>query len=380
MTEDDEKWMARAIRIARQGWGDTHPNPVVGAVLVADDRVLGEGFHARAGGIHAEVAALEQVEGEIPPGATLYVTLEPCSSTGRTPPCTDAILESGVRRVVVGTTDNDSRHRGRGISRLREKGLEVLSGVLDAECRDLNLIFHHVAETGNPLVAVKIATTIDGRTATATGSSRWITGDEARKDVHRWRRYFPAIAVGAGTVLRDDPALTARNASEVVCPIRLVFDRSGRLADCPDRRIFTDDFCGRTVVFSRRAQAAVLARTLPKPVSVVVLEDGPGWFSSLREWLCAESIGGVYVEGGSGFLGSLFAAGGVDYLFAYRAPKMFLDEKAMPPAVGLHPSEPADGLWLAGIRHETHGEDQLIRGFVRDGSSGIFRENTRYRV
>lgn len=361
---DDLHWMRRAIRIARQGWGRTHPNPVVGAVLASEGELLAEGFHACAGKPHAEVDALSKWEGEIPESATLYITLEPCSTFGKTPPCTELILSRGVRRVVVGATDNDARHGGRGITLLRERGVEVVSGVLDDECRDLNLIFHHLAASGEPLIAAKFATTIDGRIATASGASKWITGEESRQDVHRWRRYFPAIAVGAGTVLADDPSLTARFDSDVFCPSRLIFDRSGLLAKCPVRRVFTDEFSERTVVLTSPAKRDSLISALPSPGRVITLEPGQGWISSLRAWLKKEKIGGVYVEGGRGLLSELFEAHGVDYLFAYRAPRLFLDDRAVAPAAGLRPTDPSDGIRLVDVRHETFGADELMRGFV----------------
>jgi len=363
--DDDAEWMAKAVEVARRGWGRTHPNPVVGAILVADGRVLAEGHHAKAGGAHAEVVALTAVEREIPANATLYVTLEPCSSTGRTPPCTEAILRRGVKRVVVGALDEDERHCGKGLIDLRREGVEVVSGVLEKECRDLNLIFHHKARTGRPLVAVKIATTIDGRIATAGGVSKWITGESARADVHRWRRYFPAIGVGAGTVVADDPALTARvGKEEVHCPQRIVFDRSGMLASHPRKRIFTDDFASRTVVLTTVERKKDLVESLPGAVRVEALEREEATGGSIRGWLSEEGLEGLYLEGGKAVLSDFFAANAVDYLFAYRAPRLFLDDRAVGPASAGAPASPDEGISLSEVRHETFGEDQLMRGFV----------------
>ncbi len=369
MIPSDPVWMRRALKAARRGWGTTHPNPMVGAVLATPDKLLSEGFHQYAGQAHAEVRALEAFPEEIPPEATLYITLEPCSSTGRTPPCTGAILARNVRRVVVGALDDDPRHRGRGLALLREAGVDVVQGVLEADCLDLNLIFHHLHGTGRPLVAAKIATTIDGRTATATGSSRWITGDQARRDVHRWRRYFPAIGVGAGTVLADDPSLTARSPEGDFCPRRVIFDRSGHLASSPDRTVFTDVHSAETMVLTAGSRVAALRRSLPGAVRVTAMETGPDF---LADWLRSEGLSGLYVEGGAGLLGSLLAAGSVDYLFAYRAPLLFLDPRAPGPGEGGSPQNPADGLRLERVRHEVFGEDQLMRGFVqRSGNHKI---------
>lgn len=367
--------MRRAIEAARRGWGATHPNPVVGAVLAIGDRLLAEGYHARVGTPHAEAAALGAWSAPVPPEATLYVTLEPCSTTGRTPPCTGAILARGVRRVVVGAVDDDPRHRGAGLDRLREAGVEVVAGVLEPECRDLNLVFSFRQRTGNPMVAAKIATTIDGRTATAAGASRWITGAAARRDVHRWRRYFPAIGVGAGTVLADDPALTAREEEAVHCPERLVFDRRGLLAGAAGRRVFSDSFRDRTTVFAGPGTSDLLRKALPADVGVETIPESESFAAYLRGWLARRDLGGLFVEGGRGLLSSLFAERAVDYLFAYRAPKLFLDESAKPVATGFAPADPAAALSLEGIRLESFGDDQLVRGYVRYPESPPPREN-----
>ncbi|MFP4353427.1 MAG: bifunctional diaminohydroxyphosphoribosylaminopyrimidine deaminase/5-amino-6-(5-phosphoribosylamino)uracil reductase RibD [Puniceicoccaceae bacterium] len=363
---NDERWMARAVAVARKGWGDTHPNPVVGAVLADGDRLLSEGFHARAGAAHAEVEALRGFPGEIPASATLYITLEPCSTQGRTPPCTRAILDRGIRRVVAGALDDDPRHRGRGIDVLREAGVDAAAGVLEAECRDLNLIFHFLHATGRPLVAAKTATSIDGRTATASGASKWITGEAARRDVHRWRRYFPAVGAGAGTVLADDPALTARcGGGGEHCPARIVFDRGGRVAGAAGRRVFTDRFRGRTTVLVSEEHARRVRSALPEEVGVVTAPRGPEFAEFLRSWLRAREYFGLYVEGGGSLHGDLFAARLIDYFFAYRAPKLFLDDKARPLARGRSPADPSRALSLVDCRHEFFEGDQLLRGFVR---------------
>jgi len=364
--EMDERWMSRALQVALGGWGTTHPNPVVGAVLADGDTLLSEGYHAKAGGPHAEVEALQRWGGRpIPESATLYVTLEPCSTEGRTPACTKAIQESGVRRVVVGAIDDDERHRGRGLEMLRSAGVTVSTGVLADQCRDLNLIFHFYHRTGQPLVAGKVATTIDGRTATSSGTSKWITGEESRRNVHHWRRYFPAIAVGSGTVLADDPSLTARVDSNEFCPMRLIFDRTGRLAASPDRRVLTDRFRDRTVVFVHDTVFEHVRGILPEEVKVERCLEGAAFSPFLLEWLRANELLGVYVEGGSVLLGSLFHEGAIDYLFAYRAPKLFLDEGARPLASGRVTRDPSEAIELEECQHETFDSDQLLRGFVR---------------
>src|SRR4051812_9716432 len=221
----DERFMREAIAAAKRGWGTTHPNPIVGAVIVEDDHVVSEGYHAQDGGPHAERLAL-LARGKTPrPGATMYVTMEPCSTAGRTGACTEAIIAAGIKRVVVGATDPNPAHAGRGFAVLRAAGVEVITGVLERECTDLNLIFNHWIVKQEPLLAAKAAVSVDGKIATRSGESRWITNEASRADVHRWRRLFPGIAVGAMTIIKDDPRLTARTAGAAEwCPWRFVFD------------------------------------------------------------------------------------------------------------------------------------------------------------
>jgi diaminohydroxyphosphoribosylaminopyrimidine deaminase/5-amino-6-(5-phosphoribosylamino)uracil reductase len=257
-TAESEVFMRRAIVLARRAWGDTHPNPHVGALIVEGGRVVAEGWHERAGGPHAEICALRALGRKPAPDAALVVTLEPCCTHGRTGACTDAILAAGIRRVVAGATDPFPAHSGRGFALLREAGVSVAAGVLARECEDLNLIFNHsVAHGGAPFVALKTATTLDGRIATRAGKSQWITGPEARADVMRWRRYFPAAAVSAATVLADNPRLTCRIAGEPeCCPVRFVFDRRLRTAGREGLHVFEDAFAGKTVVVTTAETAA----------------------------------------------------------------------------------------------------------------------------
>lgn len=244
-----DRHLARALELARRAWGDTHPNPMVGAVLTEDDLVVAEGWHARAGEPHAEVAALRSLGRRPRPGAVLHVTLEPCSTQGRTPPCVDALLAAGIRRVVVGTLDPNPLHAGRGIDLLRAAGVEVTvaDGATELACRELNFLFNHWITRRRTLLAMKVARDATGRTVPLPGR-RWITGEAARADVMRWRRLFPCVAVGAGTVLADNPALTARLPDGETCPLRLVLDRSGRLCGRAGLSVFSDPHRARTVV------------------------------------------------------------------------------------------------------------------------------------
>ena len=217
----DARFMRVALRLARRGYGATSPNPMVGAVLVQGGRVIGRGWHRRAGGPHAEIEALRDARGrgQAVKGATLYVTLEPCCTHGRTPPCTDAIRAAGISRVVAGAIDPNPRHAGRGFTRLREAGIAVTHGVLAGDCARLNEAFNHWIVRRTPFVTVKAGMTLDGKIATASGESRWITGEKARACGMKLRQGADAILVGINTVLADDPSLTVRNArSEVQSP------------------------------------------------------------------------------------------------------------------------------------------------------------------
>ncbi len=360
--------MRRALALARQAWGETHPNPMVGAVVVEDGRVVAEGFHARDGTAHAERVALANLGRAPKPGATLYVTLEPCSTHGRTGACCDAIVEAGLTRVVVGATDPNPAHAGAGFARLRAAGVEVTTGVLAADCADLNLIFNHWIVRGTPLLAAKAAVSLDGRMATRTGDSQWITNEASRADVHRWRRLFPAIAVGARTVTKDNPRLTARNGGEEWCPWRFVFD--GLLRTAGERilpAVYTDAFRERTIVVTTEHGGLGYARKLrDQGVKVWVLPSPTQRvpFAEFRSRCAEERIAGVYFEGGPMLLSEALAARAIDYLFAYRAPVLLADERARSIFSGLRTEKVEAAVRLADVRRETFGDDDLVRGRV----------------
>lgn len=361
--------MRRALERAHGVWGTTHPNPMVGAVIVEDGQIVAEGATAPDGGPHAERLAL-LARGKPPrPGATMYVTMEPCSTEGRTGACTDAIISSGLKRVVVGTTDPNPAHAGHGLQVLRDAGIEVTTGVLEGPCRDLNLIFNHWITTGTPLLAAKTATTLDGRIACRTGDSRWITGEPARADVMKWRRLFPAIAVGAGTILQDNPRLTARVAGEAEwCPVRFVFD--GLLRTVTDKAmpaVYTDEFHERTIVVTTSHGGMGYVRKLRDlGVQVWVLPSNTQRvsFADFRA-KCAEArISGVYFEGGAQLLSQLLRDRQIDYLFSYRAPMLFADDRAKPMLNGLRTEKLAQAIRLTDVHHAVIGDDMLARGRV----------------
>ncbi len=364
-----EAFMRRAIAQARGVWGTTHPNPMVGALIVENGEVVAEGATAPAGGPHAEIGALKALGRKPQPGATLYVTLEPCCTHGRTPPCTDAIIAAGISRVVVGATDPNPAHVGKGYALLREAGIEVVTGVLAAECDDLNLIFNHWITSGQPLFAAKSGVTLDGKVATRTGDSKWITGEAARANGHVWRRYFPAIAVGAGTLRADNPRLTARVNGAEWCPWRFVFD--GLLRSVTDKSlpgVYTDEFRERTIVVTTPHGGIGYVRKLnAMGVKTWVLNSSTPKvnFPDFRARCTQEGITGVFFEGGAQLLSELLQARELDYLFTYHAPVLFADDKGKAILRGLRTETLENAIRLERVRHEVHGDDTLMRGFVR---------------
>ncbi len=366
--EQQVQLMRRALAVARRGWGDTHPNPLVGALIVEDGEVVAEGHHAKAGGPHAEIDVLRTLGRKPKPGATLYVTLEPCSTHGRTPPCTDAIVDAGINRVMVGATDPNPAHAGKGLELLRATGVEVIDGVLAADCTDLNLIFNHWITTGKPLFAAKSGVTLDGKVATRTGDSKWITGELARANGHLWRRYFPAIAVGAGTLRADNPRLTARIDGTEWCPWRFVFD--GLLRSVTDKAmpsVYTDEFRERTIVVTTPHGGLGYVRKLnAMGVKAWVLNSSTPKvnFQDFRARCAQEGITGVFFEGGAQLLSELLQARELDYLFTYHAPVLFADDKGKAILRGLRTETLENAIRLRLVRHEVHGDDALMRGYV----------------
>lgn len=366
---DHEPFMRRAIDLALRGWGNTHPNPMVGCVLVEDGRVTAEGFHERDGAPHAERVAIASLMRNPGPDAALYVTLEPCSTEGRTGACTAAILASGIKRVFVGATDPNPAHSGRGYDVLRKAGVQVVTGVLGAECEDINLIFNHWITRGEPLLAGKLASTLDGRIATRTGDSKWITGEAARHDVHRWRKLFPAIAVGAGTVMTDNPRLTARvPGMPEECPVRFVFD--GRLRTVTERtlpKVYTDEFSARTIVVTTQHAGMGYVRKLrDMGVGVWVIESASGRvpFAQFRSRCATEGICGVLFEGGAQLMSHSMIERQLDYLLMYHAPVILADERAKSVLGGLRTEKLAAAIRLTDVHRQTLGEDSLVRGRI----------------
>lgn len=323
-TPEDAAHMARALRLAERGLRTTDPNPRVGCVIVRDGRIVGEGWHQKAGGPHAEVEAL-RAAGEAARGATAYVSLEPCSHHGRTPPCADALIRAGVARVIAAMEDPNPRVAGAGLKRLAEAGIEAGCGLLESAAEALNLGFCQRMRSGRPWVRSKLAMSLDGRTAMASGESQWITGPDARRDVHRLRARSSAIVTGIETVLADDPALTARldeDGGEIVQPVRVVLDSRLRLPDTA--RLATGP--GRTV-------ALVGAAFRPRPdwsgnVEIVGLPSEPDGrlnLAAVIDWLGRAEFNEVLIEAGPTLNGALLRESLVDEWIVYMAPVVLGD-------------------------------------------------------
>ncbi|MGB5307233.1 MAG: bifunctional diaminohydroxyphosphoribosylaminopyrimidine deaminase/5-amino-6-(5-phosphoribosylamino)uracil reductase RibD [Gammaproteobacteria bacterium] len=322
----DHEYMARALQLAERGLFTTDPNPRVGCVLVRDGAIVGEGWHERAGGPHAEVNALQQA-GAQAAGATAYVTLEPCCHQGRTPPCTTALINAGIARVVAGMEDPNPQVAGQGLQTLQAAGIKTGSGLLAVAAAGLNPGFVMRMRRARPWVRLKLAMSVDGRTALANGASQWITGPAARRDVHRLRARSSAILTGVGTVLADDPALTARlddvAADQVQQPLRVILD--SHLQTPPAARLL--DLPGATLILTAAANAAA-ATALTRPgVTITTLPQQRGQLdlAAVLQHLGALAINEVHVEAGATLAGALLTAGLVDELVLYMAPHLLGD-------------------------------------------------------
>ncbi|HUI07957.1 MAG TPA: bifunctional diaminohydroxyphosphoribosylaminopyrimidine deaminase/5-amino-6-(5-phosphoribosylamino)uracil reductase RibD [Verrucomicrobiae bacterium] len=374
-SKDDEQFMRRALALARCGFGKTSPNPVVGAVLVKHGRVIGEGWHKRAGGPHAEVFAFRManaartrgrdVRASTPPLAarrsTLYVTMEPCSTWGKTPPCTDAIVAAGVRRVVVAALDPNPKHNGRGLKILRRAGIRVDAGLLADEATAMNEAFNKWIATGTPFVIAKAAMSLDGKIATRTGDAQWITSEAARREAHKLRARVDAVMVGANTVIRDNPRLTLRHGVRGRQPWRVVVDARGR-SPC-QARVYTDRFRHRTIVFTTRLSSSQWRRTLAlRNVVVIVVPAKKGRVHlgvALRELGRMESTN-VLIEGGSELLGSLFDARLVDNVVLFYAPVIIGGRDAVTAVAGEGASQVARAIRLVDCHCQPIGKGEML--------------------
>ena len=350
----DHQCMARALRLAERGAYTTRPNPMVGCVIVQGEQVVGEGWHQKAGGPHAEVFAL-QAATEHAKGATAYVTLEPCAHTGRTGPCAEALVAAGVTRVVAAMRDPFPQVDGAGFDRLRAAGIEVQAGLMEAQARRLNRGFLSRVERGRPWMRVKLATSLDGRTAMANGDSKWISGEASRRDVMRWRARAGAILTGAGTVLADDPSLTVRFGDDTAFepPLRVVLDPG--LATVARGNVRQG---GAPTLYIHTAEAKP-----PRDVDVQrVIAPATGSHFDLKavlELLATRGINEVHAEAGATLAGAFLAAGLADEVLLYVAP-VLLGDQARPLFGGLGIQTMADRLQLEIVDSRVIGEDHRL--------------------
>ncbi len=363
--DNDRIYMRMAIREARKGVGMTRPNPPVGAVVVdADGTVLGRGYHHKAGGPHAEVNAVAACGATDLSAATVYVTLEPCSTTGRTPPCTNLLIGRKLRRVVIGCTDPNPKHAGRGVGILRAAGIAVDAGVCEAECRELIAPFASTMLRHRPHLTLKLAMTLDGKIADRNGKSKWITGASSRGFVQRLRADADAILVGSGTVLADDPQLICRLRGRKAGAWRVVVDSRGRLPS--GARVLSDEYAKQTIVATTDAGAAVLAGRLTRPAlhSTWVFPSASDGHVDLRALLArlTDEMGVMEVlcEGGGEMASALLGAGLVDRLVLFYAPVVLGDAFARPGFAGLDLALSAGRLSIASRKIRTFGDDVAI--------------------
>jgi diaminohydroxyphosphoribosylaminopyrimidine deaminase/5-amino-6-(5-phosphoribosylamino)uracil reductase len=377
--------MREALRLARRGWGTTSPNPMVGAVLVKRGRVIGRGWHRAAGQPHAEIEALSDAaaRGIAPAGATLYVTLEPCCTVGRTPACTGAIIQAGIRKVVVGATDPNPRHRGAGFDVLERAGIRVVKGVLEEECARLNEAFNHWIVHRTPFVIVKAAMTLDGRIATEKGESKWITGEQARRCGMHWRQGVDAILVGVNTVLADDPSLTWRSDRSGIRRPGLK-DISGRNAESGggkrlrrvvldseartplDAKVVSDAHAALTTIVVGESAPVRRVSALRSQVNVMTApwEGGGGVRRIDIGWLLrrlgAENVVSLLVEGGGEVNASFLLPGFAHRVLFFYAPKILGGRASRPAVGGAGATDLANALDLREVEWRKIGEDLLL--------------------
>ncbi len=356
--------MCRAAELAEHGKGFVNPNPLVGAVIVREGRIIGEGFHARYGGPHAEREAFRNCT-EDPRGATLYVTLEPCCHYGKTPPCTEVILEKGIARVMVGLTDPNPLVAGKGMALLQNAGIAVESGVETERLAKQNRVFLKYITTRMPWVVLKTAMTLDGKIAAYTGDSKWVTGEEARREVHRMRAEYMGIVAGSGTVKADDPLLNCRGVAGCRQPVRIVVDSAASLS--PDSRIFRSAGEQPVIVaHTTKAGADKLELLQAAGVNTLLCTEREGRVSipDLLRQLGERQIDSLLLEGGGELNASFLNAGMVDEVVAFIAPKLIGGREAPTPVEGTGIANMHEAVRLREVESGKIGEDVWIRGLV----------------
>lgn len=364
---NDRDYMKMALDLAAEAMGRTSPNPMVGAVVVREGEIAGTGFHARAGTPHAEVVALKKA-GDRARGSTLYVTLEPCCHHGRTGPCTEAVIAAGVRRVVAATTDPNPLVAGNGLGRLREAGLEVDVGVMEEEARKLNEVFIKYITTGCPFVVMKAAVSLDGKIATRSGDSKWITGPESREYGHRLRDRYDAIMVGVNTVLADDPALTSRLPREGRDPVRIIMDSSARTP--PGARVIKGPSEAPAVIAvtgsAPRDRVQKLREAGAQVVTLPANGEGRVDLTALMEHLAGREITSVLIEGGGEVHASALSSGMVDKVAWFVAPMLIGGRDAPGPLAGRGPLILQEAVVLERVSVSRMGNDIFIEGYIKN--------------
>ena len=367
MNRFDRDCMALALRLAARGRGRTSPNPMVGAVIASGDAVVGKGYHKRFGGSHAEVEAIGAA-GAGSRGATIYVTLEPCNHLGKTPPCTEAILTAGLTKVVIGMPDPNPSVAGGGAARLRAEGLDVQVGLLEDRCRRLNEAYLKHVATGLPFVILKSAATLDGKIATPTGASKWITNESSRRRVHRLRSTVDAVVVGSGTAVKDDPMLTVRHVRGRD-PKRVVLDT--RLETPVDLRLYDSVDISPVMVFtSYEAPDAKVAALEAKGVEVRRVgsdDDGELSLGQVMAALGAAGISQVLIEGGAALNGSALKAGVVDKVVLFYSPRIMGGVDAIGMVGGKGPADVRESIPLEGVTVSRLDGDIVVEGYMGAG-------------
>lgn len=361
--EFDTEMMERALALARRAIGQTSPNPMVGAVVVKNRRIIGEGYHHRAGLPHAEVHALNAA-GDRAQGSDLYVTLEPCSTHGRTPPCTDAIIAAGIRRVVAAAVDPNPKHSGQGLELLKKAGVRVEVGLLGEAAGRLNEPFNKWIRTGMPFVTVKAAMSLDGKIATRTGESKWITGEKARAFVQELRRGVDAVMVGSGTIAADNPHLTVRDGNVDRQPWRVIVDSRGRGALTAN--VFSDEHRQRTITLTSERAPELWRKQLAEcgvTVLPCALRDDRIDVSDALKQLSQREIINVLVEGGGGLLGALFDARLVDKVVFFYAPKIIGGASAVTAVEGKGIEQLKDAVALHKFEWRHLGDNLVVIGY-----------------
>ncbi|MFP4079013.1 MAG: bifunctional diaminohydroxyphosphoribosylaminopyrimidine deaminase/5-amino-6-(5-phosphoribosylamino)uracil reductase RibD [Candidatus Izemoplasmataceae bacterium] len=360
MMNSDEFYMSHALKLAEKGAGFTNPNPLVGAVIVRDGKIIGEGYHEVYGQNHAEINAIESA-GEPLEGATMYVTLEPCSHHGKTPPCADAIVKHRFKRVVIASKDPNPLVAGRGIEKLEKAGIVVESGLLDKENRKLNEIFFHFIRTKRPFVIMKSAMSADGKTATRTFDSKWITNRESRQFVHKLRHRVAAVMVGANTVINDDPLLTVRLEDKVVKhPTPIILDTCGEVPTSANA--FKNPHTTPVVAVTKKAPEKKIQAFRDHGAKVLIVDEREGEVDLLKlmDTLGENGIDSILLEGGSAVNDSAVRSRILSKYYAFIAPKLIGGEQALSPVGGKGYDTVAESLTLTRESIETFDDDVLI--------------------